>query len=163
MKPRWLSHAEKDIGQAEIKGSRHNQRILMFFRLIGQSWVKDDETPYCAAGVGAWLEESGIASTKKLNARSYLSWGRHVSAPALGSIVIFWRESPNSSKGHVGIIAGKTQKGDLVVLGANQKDKVCYASFTRERVLGYRYPIGEAVCMDALPVFTDVQLSTNEA
>jgi uncharacterized protein (TIGR02594 family) len=163
MKPRWLTHAEKDLGQAEIKGSRHNQRILMFFRIVGHGWVKNDETPYCAAGVGAWLEETGITSTKKLNARSYLKWGQEIKYPRLGSIVIFWRDSPNSPNGHIGLVAGKTAAGDLVVFGANQKDKVCYAAFSESRVLSYRYPIGEAICNDELPIFSNLQLSTNEA
>lgn len=163
MKPAWLEHAEKDLGQREIKGSRHNQRILMMFRKVGHGWVKNDETPYCAAGVGAWLEEVGIKSTRKLNARSYLNWGQEIGYPRLGAVVIFWRDSKTSPNGHVGLIAGKTQSGDLVVLGANQKDMICYASFPLSRVLGYRYPVGEAICVDKLPIFTNVQLSTNEA
>jgi hypothetical protein len=48
----------------EIKGPRHNPLILQFWKGIKRGGIKDDETPWCAAFVGAMLERAGIKSTR---------------------------------------------------------------------------------------------------
>jgi uncharacterized protein (TIGR02594 family) len=168
-KPRWLERAERDIGMREVKGARHNPSILLMFRKLGHGWVTNDETPWCAAAVGAWLEDCGIQSTKRLNARSYETWGRQLDKPAVGAIVTFWRKTRNGAYGHVGFIAGRDSRGNLVVLGANQNDMVCYARYLPKghpdsRVLSYRYPL-EGAPDYKLPLFTNAQINsvTSEA
>jgi uncharacterized protein (TIGR02594 family) len=178
MKPAWVERAEKDIGMREIKGLKHNQKILLMFRKVGHGWVTNDETPWCAAAVGTWLEEVGIKSTRKLNARSYHDpnpktkeiWGMPLVKPAVGAIVTFWRKTKHGSYGHVAIIVGQDSKGNLVVVGANQNDMVCYARYLPinhpdSRVLSYRYPKGVGSPDYKLPIFSDNQINsiTSEA
>ncbi|MGV0912444.1 NlpC/P60 family protein [Martelella sp. FOR1707] len=121
--PPWLKNGYLDLGEAEIKGARHNPRILEFWKAIGQP-IFDDETPYCAAGVGCWLEEAGIASTRSGLARSYgRGWGVKLSGPVLGGIAVKGRGG-SKTFGHVTMVAGRTIDGRLACLGANQGDKV---------------------------------------
>lgn len=70
------------------------------------------------------------------NARSFQNFAT-VSDGQEGDIVVLWRETPTSWKGHVAFLA---KKGMTYVnlLGGNQNNKVCYADYSRTRVLTYR-------------------------
>ena len=127
-------------GLKEIRGSKHESKILDFFAEVGHSWVKDDETAWCAAFVGAMLERAGLESTRKLNARSYLEWGEHVDPNDIqeGDIIVFWRKGKNSAYGHVAFFYGYNTNGDFIVLGGNQSDSVNYQVYAKERFLAAR-------------------------
>ena len=73
MEPVWLSIARKYIGTKEIKGIKHEPKIVQWWRAIKRGGIKDDETPWCAAFVGGVLEEAGIISSRNEGARSYLT------------------------------------------------------------------------------------------
>lgn len=62
--PAWVIEARKYIGERELKGPKHNSLILQMWRDIKRGGIKDDETPWCAAFVGAVLERCGIKSTR---------------------------------------------------------------------------------------------------
>ncbi len=143
LNPVWFEIAKNYIGEKEIKGSKHNAKIVEWFRKIKASWFKDDETPWCAAFVGGVLSECGLSSTNSAMARSYEKYGLQLSEPIVGSIVVFWRGQPSGKSGHVGFVAGRTKEGELVVLGGNQKDSVSLAKFDINRVLSYRWPESE--------------------
>ena len=133
--------AKSYIGLKEIKGSRHENKIVDFFKTVGHSWVKDDETAWCAAFVGAMLERSNIKSTRKLNARSYLEWGDEVkdwNDIKEGDIVVFWRKGENSAYGHVAFFHSFNDNGDFMVLGGNQSNSVNIQAYAKERVLSIR-------------------------
>lgn len=51
--PKWLVEARRYIGEREIKGPKHNPKILQMWKDIKRGGIKDDETPWCAAFVGA--------------------------------------------------------------------------------------------------------------
>ncbi len=70
--PKWLVEARRYIGLNEIKGSLHAAEILQSWKDIKRGGIKDDETPWCAAFVGAILERTGINSTRYESAKSYL-------------------------------------------------------------------------------------------
>lgn len=131
--------AESNIGLKEIRGTRHNPEIVDFFAAVGHEWVKDDETAWCAAFVGAMLEEAGLKSTRKLNARSYLKWGEPVDIKdvRVGDILVFWRGKRDSWQGHVGFYVGHDGKR-LNVLGGNQSNEVTIAPYPFGRLLGVR-------------------------
>lgn len=148
IKPAWLIEAEKHIGLREIKGPKHEPKILQWWKAIKRGGIKSDEVPWCSAFVGAMLEAVGIESSRYESARSYLTWGRPVKAPVLGCIVVFSR----AGGGHVGFVVGRTVGGDLLVLGGNQNDAVSVALFPRNRVLDYRWPLGVPVLVGELPV-----------
>ena len=138
--PAWLRLARSEIGTKEIKGGKDNPLIVQYFDDVGHGWIDDDETAWCAAFVGSCLERSGFASSKQVNARSYLPWGKKVNAPRTGDIVIFWRESPTSWKGHVGFYVGEDGP-HIDVLGGNQSNEVNITKYSKSRLLGYRRPV----------------------
>lgn len=164
--PAWLAEARKHVGLREIAGRRHNPLILRWWQLIRAPFT-DDETPWCAGYVGGVLEAVGIRSTRSAAARSYQTWGLGVS-PAVGAIVVFWRGSPRSGKGHVGFVVGRDQHGMLMVLGGNQGNAVNVRPFSLDRVVAYRWPAGQPLpkpgAFKDLPVVkSDGRPSTNEA
>lgn len=148
-KPAWLVEAEKHLGTREIKGPKHEPRIVRWWKAIKRGGIKDDETPWCAAFVGGCLEAVGVLSSRYESARSYLDWGRDVKEPVVGCIVVFSR----IGGGHVGFVVGRSESGDLLVLGGNQSDAVNIALFPRHRVLSYRWPLCFPVTGGELPVY----------
>lgn len=158
--PVWIERARRYIGTREIKGPKHEPRILGWWKAIKRGGIKDDETPWCAAFVGGVLEESGIASSRFESARSYLEWGTALPAPVYGCVVVFTREGG----GHVGFVVGKDRNGNLMVLGGNQGDAVNIKPFALGRVSGYRWPKGVAIQGGKLPtIASNGALSSNEA
>ena len=129
----------------EIQGPEVNTpEILNFFKEIGFSWVKTDETAWCAATVNYVLKMAGFPHTGKLDARSFLKLGEQVSVPKpLGSsnefvdLVIFWRESVDSWKGHVGFFI-KERENLIYTLGGNQSNQIKISAYDRGRLLEYR-------------------------
>lgn len=146
--PKWILEARRYIGEREIKGKEHNPLILQMWKDIKRGGIKDDETPWCAAFVGAVLERVQIKSTRFESAKSYLGWGEPLLKPAYGCVVVFNRDGG----GHVGFVVGQTTTGDLLVLGGNQNDAINIRSFPRSRAVGYRWPTGENQSQQALPV-----------
>lgn len=160
-----IAIARKYLHQAEIKGPHHNPHILRWWKNIGAPFA-DDETAWCGAFVGGVLFEAGIKPVKNgASARAWLNLPVKISAPAVGSVVIFWRGSLDGKQGHVGFVLGQDQFGNLMVLGGNQGDKVSIKPFSRERVLGYRWPgVWPYPERFNLPIIdSDGVVSTNEA
>lgn len=145
---RWVNEARKYIGLKEFKGPESNPAIVQFWKDIKRGGIKDDNTPWCAAFVGAMLEHVGIRSTRFESAKSYLEWGEPLDHPVEGCIVVFGR----TGGGHVGFVVGESEAGKLVVLGGNQSDMVKLSPFGRANVLGYRWPSGEPLNTNPLPV-----------
>jgi len=127
------------IGMKEVVGTVHNEEIVKMFAEVGHSWVKDDETAWCASFIGAMFERTGTTSTRRLDARSYLKFGVPVSEPDAkeGDVVIFWRVAKDSWQGHVGFFIRYTSGGDIVVLGGNQSNQVSEAVYKHSRLLGF--------------------------
>lgn len=160
IEPAWLRHARTLIGLREIKGAKHESRILAMWKAIKRGGIKDDETPWCAAFVGSCLEAVGIVSSRYESAASYLAWGQGIAIPRVGCIVVFTR----SGGGHVGFVVGKDRNGRLLVLGGNQGDAVSIAAFDLGRVSGYRWPADVPVPTDMLPTLASAAaVSRNEA
>lgn len=137
---KWMPHAQAYMGVKEISGKENNNpRILEYFEAVGHGWVKNDETPWCAAFVGACLEEAGIKGTGSLAARSYMTWGKAVKNPKYGDIAVFWRGSKNSWTGHVAFFVKEDDKY-VWVLGGNQRNSVNVSRYRKTQLLGYRRP-----------------------
>jgi len=132
-------YARSRVGLKETPGPLHNDEIIAMFAKVGHSWVKDDETAWCSAFRG-WAEEmAGGKSTRKLDARSWLKWGKPVdiSEAIAGDTVIFWRGKPGGWQGHVGFFV-RNDGDNIVVLGGNQGNAVSEASYPASRLLGVR-------------------------
>lgn len=139
--PSWVLHALAEIGQAEVHGSGTNLRIASYWKGADiDVHVTDDETPWCAAFVGAMLSSGMVFGTRKANAKSYLDWGDSLPlvSPPLGAVVVLNRP-PNAWQGHVGFCAG-VDGMRIHLLGGNQGDRVSIASFDRARIAGIRWP-----------------------
>jgi len=134
---KYFDIAFGQYGTKEIVGPLHNEEVVEYFEVAGHSWVKDDETAWCAAFVGYCLEKAGIASTRKLNARSYLDFGIPTTDPEPGDIVVFWRGSQSSWQGHVGFFI-RAEGGNIWVLGGNQSNAVNITAYKANQLLGYR-------------------------
>lgn len=138
--PKWLKLARGEIGVKETPGPGNNPVVLRYYADAGHPEVNSDATAWCAAFVGAMLERAGTPSSKALNARSYLTWGKPVDAPYPGCVAVFSRGDPRGWEGHVGFYVGH-QDGKVSILGGNQSDQVSIASYDRSRLLGYRAPV----------------------
>lgn len=129
--------ASEYIGLTEMPGEQHNPQILTFFQDIGHNWVQDDETHWCAAFIDWVALKCGCERSFKLDAKSWLKVGTLIEIPELGDLVIFWREDPDSWKGHVGLWAGWNKK-HIWSLGGNQNGQVNVSSYPRIRLEGFR-------------------------
>lgn len=136
----WMVVAKRYLGLAEIKGRRHNAKILKFWKRCKLPF-KTDETAWCAGYVGGVLEECGIRSSRSGMARSYLKWGEECE-PEPGAIVVYWRGAVDSASGHVGFIASPVIGNFIPTLGGNQGDRVCVKNYPASRALGFRKPKG---------------------
>jgi len=144
-----MTIARSYLGTTELKGSADNPKIMEMYRTVGHDWVEHDETAWCAAFVGHCLEKAGFTSTRKLNARSYLSWGEKVAGPDQakeGDIVVFTRGA-NTSQGHVAFFL-RVVGAQIEVLGGNQSDAVTVARYPRSRLLGIRRAIAATASND---------------
>jgi len=131
----YMDVAKSFIGQHEV---RDGAALSAFIKRAGGLSIDPRVTPWCAAFVNAVLGAAGVKGTGKLNARSFLNFGQATSQPKIGDIVVLSRGDPNGWQGHVGFFQGYDDKGNVLVLGGNQGDKVSIAPYKADRVLGYR-------------------------
>lgn len=124
-------------GLKEVPGKENNPVIMSFFNTIGHSWVQGDETAWCAAFANYCCLASIGKQTGKLTARSFLNFGIDTTEPFPGDIVIIWRESPDSWKGHVGFYINHDNEY-VYMLGGNQNNQVNVSRYPVERVLVYK-------------------------
>jgi uncharacterized protein (TIGR02594 family) len=130
--------ALNQIGIKEIVGSLDNPEVLKYFDDIGfDGKTLKDETAWCSAFVNWVAQEAGQSTSCKLNARSWLKVGQKVSKPIQGDVVVFWRESPSSWKGHVAFFIRETRSW-IYVLGGNQNNSVSIKAYPKKRLLQYR-------------------------
>ncbi len=128
-----------ELGIAEAPGPADNPRIVEYHQAT-TLLAQDDEVAWCSAFVNWCMVSAGLAGTEKANARSWLDWGSPVDpryAP-VGSVVVLWRESFDSWKGHVGFLVGQSSRR-VALLGGNQADRVCVRDYPADRVLGARW------------------------
>lgn len=134
-----ISEALKYYGVEEIAGVQSNEYITSFFKETGNQKIASDNNAWCSVFVGYCAKKTGYVTFAKANAKSWLKVGKEINEPQPGDIVVFWRETPTSWKGHVAIYIGKdTLTGNIICLGGNQNDKVCLSLFNTANVLGYR-------------------------
>ncbi|QBM77274.1 TIGR02594 family protein [Sphingomonas sp. AAP5] len=138
----WLAEAHRLLGLKEDTGAGSNQQILQWARDLHIAY-DDDDVPWCGLFVGhcvaSQLPREPLVRNP-LGARSYETFGKKV-APQPGAIMVFWRESEDSGKGHVGFYVGEDQVGDFLILGGNQGNAVSIIGKPRARFLAARWPI----------------------
>lgn len=133
-----LSIALSQVGIKEVPGDQDNPEIIKYFDALGfEKENFHDETAWCSAAMNYICKMAGKPYTGKLNARSWLDVGIPVASPQVGDIVIFWRESKDSWKGHVGIFINSDEK-NIYCLGGNQGNQYGISPYLKSRVLGFR-------------------------
>ena len=128
------------LGQKEITGEENNPAIVNYARESGFTWVNDDETPWCSIFMNWVCMKAGLERSYQANARSWLNTGVDAGTdPRPGDIVVFWRNSPDRSEGHVGIFFGYSANGaGIFCLGGNQSNQVSISEYPARKVLGFR-------------------------
>jgi uncharacterized protein (TIGR02594 family) len=118
-------------------------------------------TGNCGTYVGHCLKTAGVEIPKFwMRALAYNdTWGVKLDRPIEGCIVTFSRKGG----GHVGFVAGTNKEGQLIVLGGNQNNMVNYATFDKERVVGYYLPKGYNKEGDIPLITSKVEKSLSEA
>lgn len=134
-----IQEARKFYGEEEIEGEKHNKSILLFFKESGNANITSDEVSWCSVFISYCAKKAGLSYTKKATAKSWLDYGQKIRNPEPGDLVVFWREDPNSWKGHVAIFLSiDPENNEIICLGGNQDGKVCIRQYSEEYVLGFR-------------------------
>jgi len=135
--PGWLKIARGEMGEAEVPGPESNPRIAEYLGTVGMAG--DDEIAWCSAFVNWVITMDGREGTNKPNARSWMNWGRMVNLDDVlpGDVCIFSRG--NSWQGHVAFYMAHDDTA-VRVLGGNQSNAVCLATYLRNRLIGIRRP-----------------------
>ncbi|WAC03466.1 TIGR02594 family protein [Lacinutrix neustonica] len=134
-----LQVAINEFGIKEIKGPRHNQRIIKYAQDSKFTWINDDETAWCSTFMNWVAIQAGLQHSKSASARSWLNVGFETQNPEPGDVVVFWRDSINSQFGHVGIYLGYAKdQSRIYVLGGNQGDAVSISAYPAARLLSFR-------------------------
>lgn len=129
LEPRHIQIAKKYHGMHEKRDNKELTKLLGF---------DPAQTPWCAGFINSVEQKVNRAGVGNLAARSYLRYGNGVDRPVFGDIVVF-RRGNSTWQGHVGYYISE-RKNDILVLGGNQSNKVCYKYYSKSDVLGYRRP-----------------------
>lgn len=131
----WMLQAQNKIGVHEVRGGENPEIIA--FHAVTTLKATHDEVPWCSSFVSWCLEQVGIRSTRNAWAQSYASFGKRLSAPKYGCIVVFrWKDGT----GHVAFFDSLNKDGTLKLLGGNQGDAVRFANYATDHVIAYRWP-----------------------
>lgn len=169
--PAHLEVARRYLGLQEVPGPGFNAQIKsMWFALPGGKWYwdaigkgDDSKLPWCGMFMATVMQQTKIVFPRKYaSAREWISWGTRIDTPCVGAIAIFER---GPTQGHIGIIDGQDEHGNLRVIGGNQQDGVRYSYFKRDRKIAYLLPpTMTAPAIATLPMYAaNGALSSNEA
>ncbi|SHI54360.1 TIGR02594 family protein [Tangfeifania diversioriginum] len=134
-----LKIAFNELGTEEIAGENHNPEVLKYATETGIKGITRDEIPWCSTFVNWVAWKAGLKHSGKPNARSWLNVGTKVTSPEPGDVVVFWRESPQSWKGHVGFFLGLSpDRKRVYCIGGNQGNRVSVSAYRLSTVLSYQ-------------------------
>lgn len=150
----WMAIAKKEIGQAEVGGTKANPRILQYFK-TARFWGKDDtgeENAWCGAFVAWVMEQSGYTPVAEAyRAQKWAHFGKKIPAPVYGAIGVKSRKGGN----HVAFVVGQSRDGKyLYMLGGNQDDRVQIKRYPRRVWSSFHVPTNYDANRASLPVYT---------
>ena len=134
--PVWVRVAYSEIGQTAFRGSYENPRIAEYFRaVVNSGQLRDDSSDWASAFVEWSLNSAGIKGPKSLWPLAWKNWGREITQPEPGCIVMFQFPSVQ----HVAFYID--DDGDFIkVLGGDQDDSVNISRFPKSAAVAYRMP-----------------------
>ena len=104
-------------------------------------WVGTNPTGrsslWCGHFMNFVLSRTGHRVHNSNLARSFASYGRHVSGPQVGAIAVMSR---GAYGGHVGIVTGVDRSGNPIIISGNVSKRVEEIPFPRSRILAYVMP-----------------------
>jgi len=155
--------AQRYVGIREIPGQMDNPAILAMLKLTDDGkfdgWPEHDEVAWCSAAMNWWAWHLHLPRSKHLQARSWLNVGKIITldeAQPKNDVVVLKRANDDSGPevvdlsgpvplyppGHVGVYAGRGDRGEIMVLGGNQGNTVSIAPYAADRLLGVRRLLG---------------------
>jgi uncharacterized protein (TIGR02594 family) len=155
----WMLYARRELGVREVKGDKHNARILEYIAACDRGtrpWLAKDETYWCSAFACWSMHEAHIASTRSLGARSWLDYGDAIELDdaRYGDILVFWRgiklpAKVRNAPAHVAFFDRWTDESRKLVdaLGGNQGNVVSIASKPVRKLLGIRRPTADDLAL----------------
>ncbi len=160
----WFEEAKHLVGTKEVLGDKNNPVIMDWAKNLDIHYAGDD-IPWCglfvAHCVGTTLQQE-VLPGNPLGARQWEKFGEPT-MPRLGAVMVFWRESLASGKGHVGFYVGEDDEA-YQILGGNQSDKVCLMWLGKDRFRGARWPrVASSLTSAVVQKDRDEGLSVNEA
>lgn len=134
--PIWVRVAYSEIGQTAIPGTQDNPRIAEYFRaVVNSDQLRDDLNDWSSAFVEWSLNAAGIEGPKSLWPLAWKNWGREITQPEPGCVVMF--SFPNVQR----VAFYIEDDGDFIkVLGGNQNDSVNVSRYPKSAVVAYRMP-----------------------
>lgn len=135
--PPWYKIAIGELGVKEIPGTDDNPRIVEYHRSVFDCDMHD-EIAWCSDFANWCMIQAGFNPTHSALARSWLNWGIGLRVPVPGAVIVFARGT-QGWQGHVAFFVD-TVRGGYQVIGGNQADCVCYAAYSKDDVLGIRWP-----------------------
>jgi uncharacterized protein (TIGR02594 family) len=91
---------------------------------------------WCGAFMNMVLERTGHKSGGNL-ASSYASYGQRVSGPQIGALAVMSR---GRGGGHVGVVSGIDEAGNVIVVSGNHNNTVAESVYPRSRIYAYVMP-----------------------
>jgi uncharacterized protein (TIGR02594 family) len=160
----WFEESRHLMGTKEVLGPKNNPVIMDWAKSLDINYIGDD-VPWCglfiAHCIGSTLPQETLPANP-LGARQWERFGE-ATTPRLGAVIVFWRESLASGKGHVGLYVGEDDTA-YQVLGGNQSDKVCLMWLGKDRLRSARWPkTATALTSSSVRKNRNEGLSTNEA
>ncbi|QYY33781.1 TIGR02594 family protein (plasmid) [Cupriavidus pinatubonensis] len=137
----WLQTAFDLIGTRQKPGHGSNEAIIGWTTPLGILNYNDDDIPWCglfvAHCIGSQLPEEALPNAPLL-ARAWRKFGREITAQ-LGAVMVFWRNSPTGTLGHVGFYWAEDDEA-FHILGGNQSDAVSVTRIAKQRLICARWP-----------------------
>ena len=120
----------------EKPGPTSEAMIDRMFDWNGTPNLRDD-TAWCSLFANWVCAHVACTRSHSLVARDWMRVGEEIKHPLKGDVVVFWRGSPDSWRGHVGFL--HDIDGDFVyTLGGNQSNRVKISAYPKHQLLGYR-------------------------
>jgi len=169
-RPLWLEAGIKLIGLREGTGKSDNKTIIDWAISEGGNIADTythDNIPWCALFANHILTKVGLKGTETLWALDFAGkWPAiKLAGPAVGAFAPMLR----NGGGHITVVVGKDQHGNIMGLGGNQSDAVTIAPFAPSRLnKGYWWPkdvaLPQLIGFNLLPIVkSNGKLSGNEA